>query len=144
MAPSLYFLWVNSRPTKASDELFVKWYTQEHVPDLVSHGASTRATFYRENFDIPGSTAKHHDRQWQGMNPDEPEHLYYLALYQSNFEDPLKSKEYLEIPVTSPFFPWQLHADSGSFDARNYELIQDYDPKGIGEGMLAATGPISP
>lgn len=95
------------------------------MPDLVGHGASTRATFYRETFDLPGSSKE------QGK-----EHRLYLALYQTNFEEPLKSKEYLGIRTTSEILPGKQIMGAGEFNARNYELIQDYDPDSIGEGIL--------
>jgi hypothetical protein len=138
MPPSPYFLWINSKPTQASEEQFVKWYTEEHVPDLVKHGASTRATFYRETLDFPGSTREHHERQWLSVDQGKNEHLNYLAAYQTDFEEALQSKQYLEIPTTSDLFPWKLHSESGSFDARNYKLIQDYDPDHVGEGIIWA------
>jgi hypothetical protein len=136
MPPSPYLLWVNSGPTQATVEQFEKWYTEEHVPDIVKAGASTRATFYREVFDFPGATREHHERQWLSVDQETRERLTYLAAYQTNFEELLKCEEYLKIPVVSDMFPWKLHAASGSFDARNYKLIQDYDPNHIGEGIF--------
>jgi hypothetical protein len=137
MPPSPYLLWVNSKPTKASEDLFVKWYTTEHVPDLVSSGAATRATFYRETLDFPGSSREHHERQWLSVDQQPQERLHYLAAYQTDFAEALKSKDYLKIPVESDLFPWKLHSESGTFDARNYELIQDYDPDHVGEGKIS-------
>jgi hypothetical protein len=138
MPLSPHLLWVNSRPTKATEEQFVKWYTEEHVPDLVNSGASTRASFYRETLDFPGSTREHHERQWLSVDQGKNEPLNYLAAYQTDFKEALKCKEYLKIPITSEMFPWKLHSESGTFDARNYELIQDYDPDSVGEGKFGS------
>jgi len=135
MPPSPYLLWVNSRPITVTDEKWVEWYTDEHVPDLVGHGASTRATFYRETFDFPGSSREHHDRQWLSMDQGK-QHRLYLAMYQTNFEEPLKSDEYLGIRTTSEIFPGKQIMGAGEFNARNYKLIQDYDPDSIGEGSF--------
>ncbi|KIW00917.1 uncharacterized protein PV09_07660 [Verruconis gallopava] len=131
-----YLLWVNSKPVKCPVDLFEKWYTTEHVPDLVKSGAATRAIFYRETLDFPGSTRQHHERQWLGVDQEQPlEPLPYLASYRTKYKEALKSKEYLKIPVVSDMLPWEskLHAESGLFDARNWELIQDYDPDSVGE-----------
>lgn len=124
MPPSPYLLWVNSKPTKATEEQWIKWYIEEHVPDLVEHGASTRATFYRETYDFPRAAKEKHERQ-------------FLAMYQTKFEEPLKSKEYLEIRRTSEILPGKQITGAGEFNARNYALIQDYDPDNVGEGTLS-------
>ena len=112
MAPSPYLLWVNSRPTAVDDDLWTKWYTVEHVPDLVSHGASTRAGIYKECTILAAG--------------EEPHPRKFLAVYQTEFEESLKSKEYLGIRKTSELFPHpQRNRDNGEFDDRNYKLIQE-------------------
>jgi hypothetical protein len=124
MAPSPNLLWVNSRPVgKTSDDQWLRWYVDEHLPDLVGHHASTRATFYKETSDWPGGSAS-----------EAPHESKYLALYQSDFVEPLKSKEYLGIRTTSEILPGNLIHGAGNFNARNYKVIQDYDPKNTGEG----------
>jgi hypothetical protein len=123
MAPSPYPLWVNSRPINQTTETqWKEWYTQEHIPDLVSHHASTRACLYTETFDFPGARA------------DAKNEKKFLALYQSDFAVPLKSKEYIDIRTTSELLPSKVIHEAGEFNARNYELIQDFNPKKIGEG----------
>lgn len=121
---SPYLLHVNSKPTKVSDDLWTKWYTEEHLPDLVSSKTSTRATFYRELPPILGG---------------EPNPRNFLALYQTDFEESLKTENYTNLRTTSELFPKEggtKHiGENGDFDARNYELIQVYDPSGIGNGM---------
>ncbi|KAF2097769.1 hypothetical protein NA57DRAFT_56952 [Rhizodiscina lignyota] len=122
MAPSPYLLWVNSRPTQVDDDLWVKWYIEEHVPDLVNHHVATRGSFYRElvpeGFALGGTP---HPRK-------------YLALYQTEIEEPLKTQKFIDIRKTSEMFPKDktIHAN-GEFNGRNYKLIQDYDPENIGE-----------
>jgi hypothetical protein len=123
MAPSPHLLWVNSRPTNQTTEAqWSKWYTEEHIPDLVSHHASTRACLYNETYSFPGAPT------------DVKNENKFLALYQSDFAEPLKSKEYIGIRTTSELLPTKVIHEAGEFNARNYELIQDYDPKNIGEG----------
>lgn len=122
MAPSPYLLWVNSRATAVDDDLWQKWYIEEHVPDLVNGKASTRARFYKEiKGGIPGTPAADaHPRK-------------FLALYQTEFEEPLKSEEYLGLRKTTEMFPTPVFGDNGEFNGRNYKLIQDYDPESVGE-----------
>lgn len=124
MTPSPNLLWVNSRPVaKTTEKQWIQWYIDEHLPDLVGHHASTRATFYKETFDWPGAPAA-----------VEPHESKFLAMYQSDFKEPLKSKEYLGIRTTSEILPSKLIQEAGHFNARNYSLAQNYDPKNIGEG----------
>lgn len=123
MSPSRNLLWVNSRPVEPTTESqWTDWYIKEHLPDLVNHTVSTRACFYKETHDFPGAS------------PDATHESKFLAMYQSDMAEPLKSKEYLGIRTTSEILPAkEIHA-AGDFNARNYELIQDYDPNGLGEG----------
>lgn len=72
MPPSPYLLWVNSKPTKATEEQWVEWYIEEHVHYLVEHGTSTRATFYCETYDFPSSAKEKHER-------------HFLTMYQTKF-----------------------------------------------------------
>lgn len=127
MAPSTSprLLWVNSRPIgQTTNALWQDWYTIEHIPDLVNAGASTRASFYKE-VAFPGSA-------------DEPkEERKFLALYQTDFAEPLKTKQYLDIRTSSEILPGKQIAGNGEFNARNYSLVQDYDPKGLAKGTLS-------
>ena len=80
MAPSQYLLHVNSGPTAVSNGLWKEWYIEEHLPDLLNAKSCNRATFYEEI----GSPLDAH--------PSHPRK--FLALYQSDFEELLKSDEY--------------------------------------------------
>jgi hypothetical protein len=124
MVPSPYLLWVNSCPTnKTTEAQWTKWYTEEHIPDLVNQHASTRACLYTESYEFPGAPT--------GTKNENK----FLAMYQSDFAEPLKSKEYIDIRTTSEILPGKVIHEAGAFNARNYELIQDYDPNNIGEGL---------
>ena len=81
-----------------------------HLPDLVNSKASNRATFYKEV-----------------ANPfnEKPDHpRKYLALYQTDFEELLKSKEYVDdVRHDSQLFKKEgansdKNKDNGDFDAR--------------------------
>lgn len=121
---SPYLLHVNSKPTKVSNDLWSEWYIKEHLPDLVSSKTSNRATFYKELPPLLGG---------------EPPARNFLALYQTDYEESLKTEHYTNLRTTSELFPKEGGTtniqDNGDFNARNYELIQLYDPKKIGNGM---------
>lgn len=123
---SPYLLHVNSRPTVVSDKLWSEWYTIEHLPDLVNTKTSTRAAFYEE-IGVPGLGEASHPRK-------------FLALYQTDYAECLKTQNYIDIRTTSELFPKEGGTknigDNGDFDARNYELVQEYDPKGLGNSAL--------
>lgn len=131
MSPSSYLLHVNSRPVTVSDDLWKEWYTVEHVPDLVNSATSTRAAFYEE---IGHPLGRHpdHPRKW-------------LALYQTDYEECLKTKNYEDgVRHSSELYAKEgaksdLNRENGEFDARNYSLWQEHDPKGTGES--ASTSP---
>ncbi|KAK5064437.1 hypothetical protein LTR84_000270 [Exophiala bonariae] len=123
--PLPYFLHVNSRPKPDSgvdNKLWEKWYITEHLPDLVNSGTTKRAAFYRETFDFP-------------LAPEERSPRAYLAVYQTDFEDALSSSEFANnVRHGSDLFPTKRETtENGDFDARNYKLIMDYDPKKTGE-----------
>ncbi len=83
---------------------------------------STRAAFYRETHDFALATKVPHPRK-------------FLALYQTDFEEPLKSKNYLDgVRHSSGMWPQSKQtSEVGDFDARNYKLIQEYDPNKTGD-----------
>lgn len=117
--PSQHLRCVNSRPTNVDNKTWEKWYLEEHVPSLVNHNASTRVAFHRQIFDVPAMYG--YDTHKNLRN--------YLAIYQTDS----KSEE------TNVFLPEKEIAENGEFDMRNYELIQEFDPEGLGDST-----PLSP
>ena len=115
----------------------------EHLPDLVNAKSCSRASFWEETPSV------------LNQNPDHPRK--FLALYQTDFEELLKSDEYQGgVRRTSELFEQEnaqskTNADNGDFDARYpsmniscnimliqpryYKLWQNYDPKGVGETL---------
>lgn len=124
--PSQYLLRVNSRPIKASSDVWEKWYVEEHLPDLVNSGTTVRAAFYRSTHDLGGlSTASK-------IPPDEKK---FLAMYQTEFPACLETDQYQKCRKTSEMLPGGKVPESAEWDVRNYEMIEDYDPKKIGDGQ---------
>lgn len=123
--PSKYLLTVNSRPTACDEATWEKWYTEDHIPDLIAQGASTRAAFYREiHHARPSTTTEKLPRK-------------YLALYQTDLGDVLNSEEIKLTRTSSDLFPGEskVIGENGEFDARNYELVHVFDPKKVGDCM---------
>ena len=109
MATNEYLLHVNSGPKVVSNALWKQWYIDEHLPDLVNAKSCSRASFWEE-IESP-----------LNPNPDHPRK--FLALYQTDFEELLKSDEYKGIRSTSELFEKEgAHSknigDNGDFDAR--------------------------
>lgn len=90
----------------------------------MNSGTSKRAAFYRESFDF-------------GLASKEQGPRKYLALYQTEFEECLRTKNYSDnVRHGSNLFPRKFDtSDNGDFDARYYQLLVDYDPKKTGECM---------
>lgn len=95
---------------------------ETQLPDLVNSGTATRAAFYRESFDF-------------GAAPKEKGPRKFLAVYQTDFEESLETKNFTEkVRRGSDLFPNKYDTgDNGDFDVRNYKLLLDYDPKKTGE-----------
>lgn len=123
--PPPYLLWVQSNPTKVSKEAWIKFYVQEHAPDLVKNKVSINSAFYQEIPLFPGVELDH-----------DP---VFLASYQTNLQEPLKSEGVTKIPqghdiLSNAGGSWST-LENAEWDVRNYELIQEYDPKGVGNGV---------
>lgn len=125
MSPSEFLLHVNSRPITVSDELWKQWYVKEHLPDLVNSKTTNRAAFYEE-IGHPLAPNPDHPRKW-------------LALYQTDHEEAMSTKQFEEgVRHSSEMFAEEgsktdQNRENGDFDGRNYQLIQEYDPNGVGE-----------
>jgi hypothetical protein len=124
--PSKYLFRVNSRPTTCNEETWEKWYTEEHLPDLVKNKASTRAALYREVFDVPDLYAFNKEKIPRN----------YLAIYQTDFKELIKSEENKAVKTTTKLLPEKEIGKNGEFDLRNYELIHTFDPNGLGDSTF--------
>jgi hypothetical protein len=125
MAPAPHLLFVNSRPTLVSSATWQRYYTDEHLYDLVSTGTSKTAALYEE-IDIPRAPGTENQRKW-------------LAIYQTDFSEPLNSPNAKNMKWTSEILSEDgKHTDAGlehtDPDTRNYKFIQAFDPHGVGEG----------
>lgn len=123
MPPSRYLLHVNSAPVSVSHNLWKKWYTTEHLPDLVKNGVGETGTFYQE---VPNSITG------QLPSSDRP----FLAIYDTTFASPITTPNFLQCRTTSQLFteegaPEEIGKNINA-DARVYEFIQDYDPHSHG------------
>ena len=144
MAPDHYLLRVLSKPNSNVDEAtWQKWYIDEHIPDVVGSGTTTRGALFRASNDFtlqtktPTSSNKSdlHNVQLSHFN-ESPEDKTFLAVYQTQFEKPLESKKFDAIRTTSDLLPGKVTQPNAEWDIRVYKLIQNYDPDNLGDGRL--------
>lgn len=87
---------------------------------MVRSGAAVRGAVFRENMDHPLASKEQPPRQ-------------YLIIFESNHQDMLRSKEFVGIPGMDVFLPSSKGGEH--VDARNYNLIQNYDPKSLADSQ---------
>lgn len=129
--PEKYLFRVTSEPKAGvcDEATWEKWYTEEHIPDLLNHNTATRAAIYREVFDTPSLYTRNE-------KPNHP--TKYMAIYQTEHEEFLKSEGFPKTKSTSDIFPNEKAIpENGDLEARNYELIEVFDPKNLGESKRA-------
>ena len=126
MAPCPYMLWVNSQPLTVDDDTWVKMYTTEHAADMVSTKTADRASFYRA-IRLPIGPLP---------TPESYHPLNYVAVYQTDYEDCVKHPLYGGMRHHSTLLPPPGRISrNGDFHARNYKLVQNFDPDGVcGDG----------
>jgi hypothetical protein len=143
---SPYLLRVISKPTKVDSETWTKWYLDEHVPDLINSGTAIRAGFYHafNDFDLSTKTPAQPkptmlgDQQLKHTDLEAPSERKFLAMYQTDFEDPFATENMKKVRLQSDMLPGRDVMPSAEFDVRVYKLIENYDPQGLGEGSLSS------
>lgn len=110
MSLPAYLLYVNTSPNGVSDETWTKWWTSQHLPTLTKAKACGRVALYKEVGFAMLPKADHPQR--------------FLALYQTDHE---------QLQNNDAFKPASPKEDS---EIRSYRMIQDYNPKNLGEGEL--------
>ena len=108
MADAKYLLYLNTSPKGISDQTWAKWFVNQHLATLEVSKVCTRVSIYRET-DFP-----------MLPNPEHP--LRFLALYETEKEG---------LQNDSAYKPASPEEES---DMRNYKMIQDYNPKNLGDG----------
>jgi len=116
--PTPGLLWVNSkitRPDILSEEVFTKWYTEDHIPEVLASGGIHSAFRY--------------------ISPDKSVDRPYLALYPLEDIDFLQTAAFKSISVESPLLPGSGKIfDVADFDVRYLEKVQTYEPAGTKPG----------
>lgn len=147
MAPSKYLLRVLSQPTQTDTDTWQKWYTTEHIPDVVNSGVAQRGALFRAYNDFALQTktppnsgdTKLHSAQLSHFN-ELPDQMTFCAVYQTEFEDYTKSENIKDVRSTTKMFgeegPYHHLAE---WDVRVYKLIQTYDPDNLGECMSGSS-----
>lgn len=122
-----YLLHVTSRPKVVSEDLYQKWYAEEHIPDIIKSNVASRGMLFKESPSPADPTPK---------NPQK-----FLALYQTEYRECMKTANFLGTKKTSEMFPLEGGGksiqDNADFTPRYYELVEVFDPKEIGNSKLA-------
>ena len=146
MAPPKYLMRILSQPTGVDEATWQKWYVQEHVPDVVNNGVAVRGALFRafNDFTLQTKTpadgsgeTKLHDAELSHFN-ESPTDKTFCAVYQTNFENYTQTEEIKKVPLTTDMFGGKEFFPMAQWDARVYELIQNYDPDNLGESKLHA------
>lgn len=129
MQPSQYLLHVNTAPISVSHDLWKKWYTTEHLPDLIKNGVGKTGTCYEE---LPNPITG------EAPTSERP----FLAIYDTTFAAPITTPNFSQCRTTSQLFteegaPEEIGKNINA-DARVYELIHNYDPHSYGHKPSAA------
>ena len=153
MGPSPYLLRVLSQPTKVDEQLWQKWYSTEHVPDVVDTGTTTRGALFRAYNDFTLQTktvSDSSDTQLHAVQlshfDEKPTDKTFCAVYQSDFENLYESEEIKKVRTSSDLLPGGEFRPCAEWDVRIYKLIQNYDPDNLGEGvsdLVECLGPLT-
>ncbi|KAF9882912.1 hypothetical protein FE257_004893 [Aspergillus nanangensis] len=121
-----YLLLALSRPHSVSSTTWKKFYTQEHIRDMVSHDVVRKGALY-EQFPNP-----------LGRAP--PDNKSFLAMYETDFARCLHTDEFASgVKTTSELFPRNGGPeDVADLEVRNYELVEIFNPKGVGSDLPPA------
>ncbi|KAL2844099.1 hypothetical protein BJY01DRAFT_248343 [Aspergillus pseudoustus] len=115
-----FLLFALSRPHAVSNATWKKFYTHEHINDLVSNRVVRNGAFY-EQFPNP-----------LGRIP--PDNKTFLAMYETDFARCLHTDNFTkgEVKTTSGLFPNNGGPeDVADLDVRNYELVEIFNPNGV-------------
>lgn len=126
MSVQPYLLHVTSRPKVVSEDLYQKWYAEEHIPDIIKAQVASCGMLYRES-PSPADTT-----------PNNPQKL--LALYQTEYRECMKTANFIGAKKTSEMFPLEGGTksiqDNADFTPRYDELAEVFDPKKVGNSKL--------
>lgn len=117
-----YILHVLSDPAAVDASTWSKWYTTEHLPDMVYCGVSAAGQVYAK-LDSP-------------LGVDAPDEKRFFAVYHSNSPRQLDCKEYKEdVRHDSALWGYGKGAKTvGNFDIRNYQFIREFNPNNVRDG----------
>lgn len=102
------------RPDILDEDTYLRWYDDEHVPDLVQKSGIHSGWRYRDT------------------DPDVDRYWIFYSLKDLAF---LRSDEFFSTKFTSDTLPGSGSViDLADFDSRFYSLTQVYDPTGKGPG----------
>ena len=118
-----YLMRILSQPTKVNENDWYKFYTEEHIPDVVNAGVATRGAMFRAYNDFALTTktpaqsgeTKLHNADLSHFN-ELPADKTFCAVYQTNLEHYPESEEIKNVRQTSP-----------ALDGRNFHPLAEWD-----------------
>ena len=115
--PRPYLLEVFSQPSQVSEDIWTKWYLEEHIRDMVYFKASRTGALYRSSSEIIQSG---------NVPTDGSENMKYLALYQTDRKHCLDFSEFKDhVRKKSKLWDERLISfDVGDFVPRESALIE--------------------
>lgn len=106
------------RPDILDEDTYLRWYDDEHIPDLVQMSGVRSGWRYRDT---------------------DPDSDGYWVFYSLKDLALLQSDEFFRTKFTSNSLPGSgVAIDLADFDSRFYRLVQVYDPTGKGPGTHKA------
>ncbi|RYO87193.1 hypothetical protein DL766_005460 [Monosporascus sp. MC13-8B] len=119
MAPP-FLLYVLSRPHSIPASSWEQFYYDDHLDDLIKNKVATNGSMYT--------------LVTNPMGRDPPDTHTHLVLFETEHEKPFESAGFQDVNNTSPLFPPGTSTpDVSDLECRHYELLEVFDPKGIGK-----------
>lgn len=114
--PHPYLLQVFSQPHKVSPELWIQWYLEEHIRDMVHFGVVKTAAFYRAS----GITHIHLDEAKDGN-----EYKEFLAMFQTDRKKALTNPPFREkVRQTTALWGGKRGREVGQLADTESELVK--------------------
>ncbi|KAK2601899.1 hypothetical protein QQS21_004586 [Conoideocrella luteorostrata] len=115
-----FLLSVLSRPHSIPDSSWEQFYYDDHLDNLIQHKIATKGCMYTL---VPNP-----------MGRDPPDTHTHLVLFETEHEKPFESAGFKDVNNTSRLFPPGASTpDVSDLECRHYELLEVFDPKGLGK-----------
>lgn len=129
--PCPYLIQVFSQPHEVSPEIWIQWYLEEHIRDMVYFGVAKKAAFYRASSDVLEHLVPPND----GNNGRS-----FLTLFHTDQKDALSCPEFREkVRQTTQRWGGKRGREVGEFKNEQVSLIEGRGSSDSYEGMIIAS-----